>query len=216
MALNRPLKFASKSLLLVTSTLMLVTLGSVANAANIYRYEDDSGRMVWDSKIPARFVKKGYTILNERGDVIEVVPPALTAEQLQEQANILQAQREEDERLRKQLEADNLLLRLYRSPEEIAVKRDERLKRLDDQIAVLSVNASKLESAIAEAEQVVANYRKADKEPPEPTLKQLEENLAEQGRLSAQLGRNQTERQKVEEEASRDIQRMRELLGLSE
>ena len=67
----------------LTIALLFSTLiATQSEAANLYKYTDDQGREIVGSRVPAEFVRNGYQILNERGQVIEVVERSLSAEEL--------------------------------------------------------------------------------------------------------------------------------------
>ena len=67
----------------LTIALLFSTLiATQSEAANLYKYTDDQGREIVSSRVPAEFVRNGYQILNERGQVIEVVERSLSAEEL--------------------------------------------------------------------------------------------------------------------------------------
>ena len=61
---------------------LLISLGPLSAAAELYRYKNEDGITVLDSHVPARYVKNGYTILSLDGRVLEVVPRALTEEEI--------------------------------------------------------------------------------------------------------------------------------------
>ena len=52
--------------------------------AELYKYTNEDGVTVLDSHVPARYVKNGYTILSLDGRVLEVVPRALTDNEIRE------------------------------------------------------------------------------------------------------------------------------------
>ena len=55
-------------------------------AANIYRYYDNQGNLFHGSQVSPEFVKNGYEVLNEKGQVIQTVARALTEEEREAQA----------------------------------------------------------------------------------------------------------------------------------
>ncbi len=199
---------------LVALLVVLATYSLPAAAANIYRYVDRNGLTVFDSRIPPEYAKNGYTILNDRGQVIQVVPPAPTAEELAAIAAAEAEERSREEARKMQQEADNLLIRLYRSPDEIAKKRDDRLGQLDVQTTALNVSIGKADIEIARLQQIVTNNRNAQKEPPAEITEQLRVQEEEKARLALQLTRIEEERAVANAEAERDIKRLSELLGL--
>lgn len=50
--------------------------------AELYKYVNEDDITVLDSHVPARYVKNGYTILRMDGRVLEVVPRALSDEEI--------------------------------------------------------------------------------------------------------------------------------------
>ena len=185
-----------------------------AMAANIYRYVDNLGRMVWDSKIPPEYVKNGYTILNERGQVVQVVPRALTPEEIAEQSLALESQKQAEEDARKQLESDNLLLRLFRSPEDIERKRDEKLDQLEVQRTVLTSALNKTGQEVTRLSAIVDRSEAAGTDTAADVLASLKFQNAEKERLQTLLANLEVEKQQAISDAERDIARLLDLMGL--
>ena len=50
----------------------------------LFKYVNEDGVTVLDSRIPARYVRSGYTVLSSDGRVLEVVARALTDEEIRE------------------------------------------------------------------------------------------------------------------------------------
>jgi len=212
MELRNHHKAASRLLVM----LLALTGSAAAVAANIYRYEDNQGHMVWDSKIPPEFVKNGYTILNERGQVIQVVPKALTQDEIAKQAGALAAQRLEEENAIKQAEADSLLLRLFRSPADIERKRDEKLEQLDVQRTVLTAALVKTDQEITRLTAEVSRSEAAGIDVSEDVPESLKYQGAEKLRLENLLTKLDTEAQQARADAERDIKRLQELIDTAD
>ena len=200
--------------------LLALVLGSLhcahAAAANMYRYVDDNGRTVLGSSVPIQYIKNGYEIVNDRGQVIEVVPRAPTAEELATLAVQAEELRVQEEVLKVQQEADKLLLRLYRSPDEIARKRDERLALIDGQVIALTASITKAEAEVLRLTQVVASNDSKGMATPAATLETLRIGEADVARLTTQRERLQADRATAITDADRDIKRLTELLELPE
>lgn len=185
-------------------------------AANTYRYVDDRGRTVHGSTVPPQYVKNGYEVLNDRGQVIQVVPRAKTAEELAAE-EATRAQREAEEAVaRVQEEKDNLLLRLYRSPDEIARKRDERVTLIDGQLTALAAALVKVEAEAERLQKQVDDLKAAGNEAPAQTLETLRIQHEERDRFIAQRERLEKDKATTIAEAEADMARLAELLGTPE
>ena len=113
-------------------SVFVVTLTFTAGnawSANLYRYVDADGVTVLDRTIPPEFVQNGYTILNEQGSILKVVPRALT----EEEKTILRA---EEQRAAAQAARDAELRSLYRAPDDVDVAMVAWIKRLNIEISI--------------------------------------------------------------------------------
>ena len=167
------------TILLLISALFI----SQANAANLYKYKDDQGREITGSCVPAEFVKNGYQVLNERGQVIEVVQRTLTAEERAAQSEQLEQQRLLEQAALRQ-EEDRMLLCLYRTPEEVVRRRDATIEQLEAQMIVLNSLLEDAEEKLAELEQRVVNNKNAGTPIPANLAAQVEDASNERNRLA--------------------------------
>ena len=199
----------------ITISLLISALAiSQANAANLYKYQDAQGREITGSRVPAEFVKNGYQILNERGQVIEVVQRTLTAQERAAQAEQIEQQRQIEQAALRQEEEDRMLLRLYRSPEEVVRRRDSTIEQLEAQMTVLNSLLEDAQEKLAELEQRVVNNEKAGNQIPANLTTQIEDATNERDRLSTQLARIENEKQDALATAEKNINRLKELLNL--
>jgi len=197
------------TILLLISALFI----SQANAANLYKYKDDQGREITGSRVPAEFVKNGYQVLNERGQVIEVVQRTLTAEERAAQSEQLEQQRLLEQAALRQ-EEDRMLLRLYRTPEEVVRRRDATIEQLEAQMIVLNSLLEDAEEKLAELEQRVVNNENAGTQIPANLAAQVEDASNERNRLATQLVRIESEIEEAITTAEKNINRLKELLNL--
>ena len=145
---------------------ILMTLEVQAQGGNLYRYRDDEGNEIIATQIPAEFVKNGYEIINDRGQVIRDVSPTLTDEERESQANSLEAIRPAEEDQIRQQEENAQLLRLYRAPEEVVRRRDSILEELDAQLTVLNILKGNAEESVASLQVTIDNNVETEREVP--------------------------------------------------
>lgn len=208
MVLHRPLE---ASLLLALLTLAQPLLG-----AEFYRYVDDTGRTVFNSSIPPDIVPRGYEVLNERGQVVRVVPRALTPAEIAARDAAAAEQVRLEAEARAQREADAALKLKYRSPDEIATERDEMLAMLDADLMLARENQARAEQDLAAPEAELAEVSAAGGEVPETLTADVETKRQLFQRYSQQVLRLESEREALVATAERNMQRLRELLGLTE
>lgn len=144
----------------------LVSLLLVAmqlQAANLYKYLDENGTVVLDRSIPPEYVHKGYTILDEQGNVLKVVPPALTEAELVKQ-------KEAERRAAMQEARDKELLKLYRSADDVDRAMGTWMNRLDVEISLIKNRLAIKRSELADLQSQAADLERVGKEVDQPLL----------------------------------------------
>ena len=184
-----------------------------ANSGNIYKYVDKNGRTVFGASVPAEYTKNGYTVLNDHGQVIQIVTAAPTAEELARQQASRAAEQKAITDKVAQAEADKLLIRLYRTPEDVTKKRDNALAQLKTQQDLVKLNLSKAEAEMVRVQGIIENNVKAGREPPADTVKKMEQARANKDKFDGQFKKLDADRDKLMADADHDSKRLRELLG---
>ena len=169
--------------------------------AVLYRYIDSRGVTVLDRQgVPPEYVARGYEILNAQGRVVEVVPPAPSAEEIRDaQAAKLQAA------------ADAQLLSLYGTVDDIDRARARQLAELDGLIAVAKGNIQNLDGQQRVLQGQAADLERAGKPVPESLVDQMDNLRDQQHNLDLSIQRNQQTRAQAEAAFERDRARMQRL-----
>ena len=202
-----------KKTLPVFLLLAALPAGSVL-AANIYRYKDNNGNVFLGSQVPAEYAKNGYEVIDEKGKVIQEVSRALTAAELAARQVQEEEQQVEVNTQQAQEEADLMLLRLYRSPEEVVRRRDSTTEELDAQMETLSVLLREAQRKVDSLQETADTNVTAGREVPENIATQLETATEERDRLTRQVNRIETEKAEVLATAEKNIERLKVLLNI--
>lgn len=167
-----------------------------------YRYVDDKGGTVLDRQgVPPEYVGKGYQVLNDRGRVLKVVPPAPTADELQrQQADKTQA------------EANAQLLHQYSSVEDVDRAKARKLTEIDTLIAVAQGNLQNLGAQQSTLQGQAADQERAGRAVPQALLDQMSGLRDDQSHLKAEILHDQELRKQVEADFAQDRVRVQQLL----
>lgn len=133
-----------------------------------YRYVNDQGVQVVGHAIPPQYSQKGYEIVSVSGDVIKVVPPALSAEEL--------ARKEAEEKLREEYQRLN---RRYSSMADIELAKQRKLENIETNIAIVRGNIQGLEAQIETLTSQAADVERAGRQVPDSLLEKLKGTQAE-------------------------------------
>lgn len=167
-----------------------------------YRYVDSRGGIVLDRQgVPPEYVGKGYQVLNERGRVMKVVPPAPTADELQQQ-------RAE----KAQADADAQLLHQYSSVADVDRAKARKLAELDAMVAVAQGNLQNLITQQSNLQSQAADQERAGRVVPQSLIDQMNGLRDDQANLKADIARLQDSRKQVDANFAGDRMRVQKLL----
>jgi hypothetical protein len=167
-----------------------------------YRYVDSRGGTVLDRQgVPPEYAGKGYQVLNERGRVLKVVPPAPTADEVQRQ------------RIDKaQADSDAQLLHLYSSVADVDRAKARKLAELDALVAVAQGNLQNLSTQQSNLQSQAADQERAGRVVPQSLVDQMNGLRDDQSNLKAEIVRYQDSRKQVDASFAVDRVRVQQLL----
>jgi len=167
-------------LLLVLMVSSAMVIAEEKRGKQLYRYKGSEGQTVLNDTIPPKFAHKGYSILNAKGRVIEVVPRSLTEEELVAQGASLEEARQRAELASLQKQRDQQLLILFSDVADAERARDSKLEAMDVMLSINNSNIMRLQKEHDQVqEQAAGNERQGKKVP--------ERQLDEMGRLERQI-----------------------------
>ena len=194
----------------LTAIGLLSTLSTLALAANWYHYRDNEGGRHIGASIPPEYIANGYEVRNDKGRVVEVVPPKSVLNEQAAQAMEVAKQRRAQEAQRQK---DELLLRHYSVPEDVERVRDRKLDEFDNFVTIQNGNIRAYKTRISQLQSQAANIERAGRQVPAKILENLqtlEQNIRDsQTMIEAKV----EEKAAVAEAFDKDIQRLRELIG---
>lgn len=178
---------------------------TIADAAELYRYVNDKGVTVLDRSVPPQYVSRGYEVLDRDGRVKQVVPAAPSPEERQ-------AQRVAEQEQQRQRSADETLLRLYSSVDDLNRAQTRQIQQIESLIASAEAGLLTLQSQRDEVQSRAASQERAGREVDQQLLQRLQAIEAEQQRLERQISRHQQEIERVNQTFAARRERLAQLL----
>ncbi|MBU2985061.1 hypothetical protein KO528_06850 [Saccharophagus degradans] len=179
---------------LAFASALLASTQSFAAQKLLYRYVNEQGVKVLNHIIPPKYAQNGYEVINESGQVVRVVPPAPTEDEIAA-ANARRALQEEYKVLR----------RRYSNIEEIEEAKQRQLESVETSIAILRGNVSNLTGQIENHMSKAAAAERAGREVPEHVLTDLANSRAELTITEELMTIRQEERDKIVQKYDADI-----------
>lgn len=160
-------------LLLIVTFALAATLPLTASA-KLYRWVDEAGNVHYTDKIPPEHAKQERSEYNKQGVEVERVEAAKTPEELAKEQELERLRAEQQKLIEKQKEADEALLRTYRSEDDLIMARDGKLTAIDVQIRLARNNIETQKSHLADLQQRAADQERKGEEVSQSTLDRIE------------------------------------------
>lgn len=185
-------------------------------AAQLYRWVDDDGKVHFSDRLPPEATGKARVELSDDGTPVREVEAAKTREEWLREQEIERVRRETQALVDKQRRADEILLRSYRSVDDLLMMRDGKIAAIDVMIQQIKGNIRRLQNRINRLQADAADRERAGKPIPPST----EEDIAAtkesiEGDL-AQILRHERAKQEIFETFAKDLDRFRRLQDVRE
>lgn len=196
--------------------LCLQSAAFVAQAQPMYRFTNDEGVAVVAYQVPPEHVAKGYEILNEKGVLVEVVPPTLSAaERNSMDSETRKARQAEDERRQLQEWDESLLLR-YSSIDDIEAARDRALRDLRIRVSILRGKQRSLRQQVENYQAQAADQERRGQAVSPGHLQAITDLRREINQTEHYIVDREREISRMVAAYERDIERFRSLLDVVE
>ena len=189
--------------------LMLATLNTAE--ARLYKWVDENGNVQYSDKIPPQANKGAHSVMSESGRELEKQDAAKTPEEIARQEELERLRKIQEELVKKQKAEDEVLLKTYRTENDLILARDAKIATLDNQITITEGNLRRFKDQLTGLQSRAAKQEKAGKSVDvkiSEDIKSLERQI-DSGYAS--IMKKEQSKQAIHEDYDRDIQRFRTL-----
>ncbi len=155
------------------SVVLAAAVFCVSEAAPLYRWVDEDGRIHYADTVPPQHSKYRRDKLNDQGLTVDVVEESKTEEEHVREKKLEELRSATHRLLQEQLAGDRTLLRTFRSEEEIRKTLNAKLNALEFTESATRANIEKLESQLDAEEKVAADFETNGRAVPEPEVKKI-------------------------------------------
>lgn len=193
-----------------------LSLSSVAQERQLYRYTNSDGNKVVAYQVPPEYVAGGYEILSANGTLVGVVPRQLgdgERENMDVQARLERDAAEEKERLRKW---DESLLLRYSTIEDIEAARERALRELRIRVSILTGELSSLKQQVENYQALAADQERLGQNVDPAYLEGVADLQSQIAATERALVDRREEIAQVDASYDRDVERFETLLDVVE
>ena len=193
---------------------LLLSISSNISAAKLYKWVDEDGKVFYSDKIPPKANKGAHSRLNEKGLTIEQKGAAKTAEEIEKERELERLRKEKEAVIARQKAQDRVLLKTFRSEDDMILARDGKIRSVDNYINITRGNIKRLKEKLAIMQSQAAEREKAGKHV-SPKFKEDMEGIKRQINQSyASIVSREQKKLDIREAYDNDIRRFRVLKKL--
>jgi len=145
--------------------------------AGLNKWYDEKGQVHYGDRVPAEYLHKEYSELNEQGVTVKTSEAMKTEEELDEEEQKRKIEAAAKTRRiiaeRKKALRDRVLLDTFTTSEDLILARDARIEALDSQISLAETLIKNDEVKLQKVKNRIASLEKAGRKPPENLFKQM-------------------------------------------
>jgi hypothetical protein len=201
----------------VAALLMLAALGpALSDGPKMYRWTDESGVVHYTDQIPPNQVDKGHAELSKQGVRVEQVAPAQTIEEIQRERELERLRAQQERLVDQQKAADRVLLRTFRSVDDLVMARDGKLAAIDVVIQVARGNIRRQQDWLRKLRTDAADLERAGKPLPQHHAEGMSKTERQIRESYATIVDHEQQKEAIRQDFDRDLKRFRQLKDIPE
>lgn len=194
--------------------LICMLLCSPAATAKLYKWVDEEGNVHYSDKIPPQQIKRAREELSDQGIKVKETPRAKTQEEVEKELELKRLRAEQKRLIEKQKAADRVLLRTFRSEDDIILAQDGKLVAIDVMIQLTQSNIRRQQVKLAQLQNRAASLERSGKKVPDHLLGNIDATLKSINEGYTTIERKEQDKQAIRDTFSRDLNRFRELKNI--
>jgi hypothetical protein len=185
-------------------------------AGKLYKWVDDEGHTHYSDKLPPSETKRARTHLDERGVTVDRIDAAKTPEQIRQEAEEARLREEQERLAEKQRAEDRVLLRTFRTTDDIEMAREGQIQAVDTYIRVTQSNIKRLKNTLSEMQKNAANLELSGQKVSPRYLKDIDNKRQALKDAYQSIVDREREKNRIRQSFATDLKRFRELKKLTQ
>jgi uncharacterized protein (DUF3084 family) len=197
---------------LLATAFAAVLLGTApAEAARMYKWVDENGKVHYGDKVPPQYAKQERKVLNEQGVEVGTLDAAKTPEQIAEEERLAEQRREQERVAAERAAHDRMLLATFTTEDDMVMTRDGKIAAIDGVLKVTRGRIENIEKDLTKLTREAADLERTGKPIPDSLHQEIGAARGQIERYSHYIADKRREQEAIREQFEADIRRFREL-----
>ncbi|MCU7812862.1 MAG: DUF4124 domain-containing protein [Candidatus Thiodiazotropha sp. (ex Notomyrtea botanica)] len=201
---------------LLAAFMVIACLPMSGHAGKLYKWVDDEGHTHYSDKLPPSDTRRARSHLDDRGITVDNVEAAKTPEQIRQEAEEARLRREQERLAEKQRAEDRVLLRTFRTVDDIHMARDGQIQAVDTYIRVTESNIKRLKNTLEVMQQNAAELELSGQAVSVRYLNDIETKRQALKDSYQSIIDREREKNRIRQSFATDLKRFRELKKLAQ
>ena len=180
-------------------------------AAGLYKWVDEKGNVQYSDRVPPEQASGARSEMDKRGLTIKRTDAARTPEEIAREQELARLRAERERMEAEQKAADQVLLRTFRSEDDILMARDGKVQAIDTQIGVTRSLVAQTQERLAEQQRQAADMERQGTPVSASQVRAIADLRRQVDDSYAAIVQNEQTRAAVIEKYDRDLVRFRQL-----
>ncbi|MEW8028977.1 MAG: DUF4124 domain-containing protein [Candidatus Thiodiazotropha sp.] len=185
-------------------------------AGKLYKWVDDKGQTHYTQTLPPSDAHRARSHLDEHGIVVKEVDAAKTEEELRQETEQERLRQEQQRLVEQQQAQDRVLLRTFRSADDILMTRDGQLQAVDTSVRVTQANIKRLKATLDEMQQDAARRELRGARVSKRVLQDIDNKRQALEDAYRSIIEREHDKNRIRQSFARDLKRFRELKKLEQ
>jgi hypothetical protein len=190
---------------------VLATCLTLPAGAGLYKWVDEQGNIQYSDRVPPEQVERARSEMDKRGLTVKRTEAARTPEEIAKEQELARLRAERERLEAEQKAADQVLLRTFRSEDDILMARDGKVQAIDTQIGVTRSLVAQTQERLAEQQRIAADMERQGTPVPPKQVQAITDLRRQVDDSYAAIVQNEQGRAQVIEKYDRDLVRFRQL-----
>ena len=180
-------------------------------AAGLYKWVDEQGNIHYSDRVPPEEVQRARSEMDKRGLTVKRTEAARTPEDIAKEQELARLRAERERVEAEQKSVDQVLLRTFRSEDDVLMARDGKVQAIDTQIGVIRSLLAQTQERLAEQQRLAADMERQGTPVTQKQLQAIGDLRRQIDDSYAAIVQNEQARAALIEKYDRDLVRFRQL-----